>query len=272
MAPNLMVGAHEPVRTGLFQNGDSCGDWLVSYGSGENISYLQVSNTLSNVFFIIAGVLLMRKQSLLAKQSGLLLIIVGLFSGCYHASTRWAGFVIDIFSMSIWGAHLVYGAQRLRRALARTLAADVAKGFEGDFEASADFLAFVVATALATASVCCVWLAGDVIGLTPLQVWYIWSTAFIVLVLAFALPALLALFHASLLSGLFGRVALAIGMILLGVVFTQLCFLVCVPGIFTGLPFHTGWHACAATSAYFCGDILDKAILQAESLQGRKCS
>lgn len=260
------------LQAGWFRNGDDCGDWVLAYGKapiGDSpTGYFQLVNTISNAFFLIAGALLVQRQSSEARQSGALLVAVGIFSGCYHATSRWGGFLVDITAMSLWGGHLVYSAQRLRRTLGRASERTGAGPGEVMAEAKADFQAFVAAGGAAMASVLSVWLAGDVLGLDPLQVWYIWSTAFVLLVLGFALPALEALFHARLLSVVSRSVAAAIALILLGVCFTQLCFHVCAPGLFTRFPFHTGWHACSSTSAYFCGVVLDVSILGAtERLQ-----
>eukprot|EP00747_Dinoflagellata_sp_TGD_P168889 gnl/TRDRNA2_/TRDRNA2_196364_c0_seq1.p1 gnl/TRDRNA2_/TRDRNA2_196364_c0~~gnl/TRDRNA2_/TRDRNA2_196364_c0_seq1.p1 ORF type:complete len:250 (-),score=34.17 gnl/TRDRNA2_/TRDRNA2_196364_c0_seq1:143-892(-) len=238
----------------FFNNHDGCGDIWYDIGHVR----MQVVNTLTNVFFFIGGLLLVRNaRSPEGRQSGILLIAIGFFSGVYHATSSWGGFILDITSMSVWATHLASCTQIGREQLGLRV---WPKG-----GSQARLAAEVCGCAVAVGAP---FVAFEVFDGNPTDVWNIWSTMFLLLVLATALPGLHACLAAGILRRLAWRVVGAIASILLGVVFTQLILALCVPGQFTQFPLHSGWHLCAATSAWLTAGIVDEALVYAATCAG----
>merc|ERR1712232_480972 len=95
-------------------------------------------------------------------------------------------------------------------------------------------------------------------------VWNIWANAYALLILLAVGPALIAFWIVGLIRRLATRIAAAIASILLGLVFTQLIHIFCVPGYFRAFPLHSLWHCCSAISAFLTLRIFDLVLAEAE--------
>lgn len=211
---------------------------------------LQVVNTLTNGFFLLAGLSVARRAAHPeTRRSGVLLVAVAWFSSVYHATSAWGGFLLDIGAMAVWAAHLLAAQQAacqvvggrfclLRKPTDRATAA----ALMGAGAISAPFFAF------------------EVLGADPVTTWNIWANAFLLLMVVATLPSLLQLHVSGLLPRFRARILLAIGSIVAGVVCTQLIHALCVPRVFTAVPLHSGWHLCAALSAWWTVMLVDDVL------------
>eukprot|EP00971_Amphidinium_carterae_P336349 6472679-Amphidinium_carterae.1 len=86
-----------------FDNHDACGDLVVSLGSLK----FQCWNTLTSGLYALVGLcVLFSARTSGARQSGVILCVVGWLSGVYHMTSSWGGFLLDISSMAVWACHL----------------------------------------------------------------------------------------------------------------------------------------------------------------------
>lgn len=234
--------------TFLFDNHDGCGDVIFDVGPVK----LQAVNVCSNVFFLLAGARLsLRSETAEARASGALLFAVGLFSAVYHASSSWGGFLLDIFAMSIWGAHLAAVSQELRAALG--LAAIQGTSL------------WVFAASLCLLAVGGPFFAFEVLDVGPVAAWNVWANAFALLIVAVALPALSAVWFRGLLRRFLGRVVVNILVIGAGLACTQFIHVLCVPGHFTALPLHSGWHLFSSFGGYLLVGTVDCVLVVARN-------
>eukprot|EP00929_Paragymnodinium_shiwhaense_P060314 TRINITY_DN30136_c0_g1_i1.p1 TRINITY_DN30136_c0_g1~~TRINITY_DN30136_c0_g1_i1.p1 ORF type:complete len:288 (+),score=37.96 TRINITY_DN30136_c0_g1_i1:70-933(+) len=247
----------------LFENHDGCGDYWFEWGTSP--LRLQLVNTATNVFFVWAGLsLAFSCKAAETRCNGVLLTAVGWFSAVYHATSSWGGFLLDIAAMACWATHLIVVCQGVCAALAGTdppLKGSGTADLPGSRAPPVRVLALAVV--LGATALTLPFVSYEAFGASPRRAWDFWANSFLVLIIVAAVPALHAAFRVGLLPSLQFRVIAAIVVILVGVVFTQLIHLWCVPGLFTKLPLHSMWHLCAALSAKLTVGIADSAFLAA---------
>jgi len=261
----------------LFENGDGCGDFRIPWADVE----LQPINTLTNLAFVVAGFsLALRAHFAEVRCNGVLLLAVAWFSALYHATSSWGGFLLDIAAMAVWAGHLIFLCHKAAFALTHSSycwSGDAAShdghgschpttrisrtpSFRSRMAESCD-----VGMATLIVSLCSLALTGpffvfEVFGRAATQAWDVWANSFLVLILVAVLAPLHLLYKQGMLDRFRLRVSAAIGIIIIGVIFTQLIHIVCVPGHFTAFPLHSVWHFCAASSAWLTANIVDDVL------------
>lgn len=72
---------------------------------------VEPASTYSCVFYIIAGILIIisaKSKSFIHQSFGWMVVLIGLFSICYHATLAFWGSILDLASMYLLGTTFVY--------------------------------------------------------------------------------------------------------------------------------------------------------------------
>ena len=231
------MSSHSSV-SGTFHNGDACGDLMYEWESNNK---LQTINSISNIFFLISGYLVIYKsKSHNMQRSGLSIIITGILSCVYHSNSKSSGFVLDVLGMIIWGISLMFNAFTLFRV--------------------SPFRALVLSSMIGLYILLTVHYLIET-GYSPVTVWYIWSFHFAaMMVTASAIPMYVGWQYNMINAHYIKRILVAILMIGIGFGWTQAIHLLCGNGLTVDyfFPFHSLWHLFAAIASYLMMGLLDE--------------
>lgn len=221
-----------------FHNGDGCGDIIYMH----NKNMLQIINSISNIFHVIAGLrIIYRARSNNIQTSGLCLIITAIFSFVYHSTSKSSGFILDVLGMVIWGTSLVYNGLSLL--------------------SFSDFRCKVISTMGGVYIVSCIHYLME-LDFTPIRVWYIWSFHFtLLMIVSSIIPIYIGFMNNMINMHYIKQIILALFMIGIGVLWTQLIHVFCdktTLNVNYFFPFHSLWHLFAAIAGYLMMSLLDE--------------
>jgi hypothetical protein len=242
-----------------FMNDDDCGDRVVDYALDLRF---QTWNVVTGLFFLIAGVQIIRKaQNAGAQGYGFMICMVALGSMSFHATATMTGFLIDIVPMAISGGILVNAAIKVLQLDAHMRGAKV------------ELHRFIASAAASSFAVYVPWVMIQA-QFSAEAVWGIWALLFGSLGAVFGVVALLVFReYPDPRSTVYSDVAVAVACVMLGLGTTVHSF---IPGLcssllasFGHMPYHAIWHAGSSITSYKCGMILDQVIALCTALEAR---